>query len=105
MLSQGYFCLYVKNECFLASNYDVNMITCLNGLVFHLSGDKNYFDENKLKLTANIPMPKETEVNLHNSDFIEKHFRHFYKKSISFAYGEIHIFSFEHGSLNKRRRY
>ena len=95
-----WFSVYVVNNEILCSNYDNNLIDCVNGLIYVISSgsDKKSItlkELNNMNNTDNINIFDNINPKLFASDFILKNGTHYFRKVIEFNEGIIIIYQFK----------
>jgi|ERR1700678_4164723 len=88
----GYFAIYRINKIFTVSNYDLDIIQCINSIVYHLCGKIKYYTKSKLDKIPSLYISYLIEEDIHSTSFITKGNKHNFYKSIPFDDGVIYIF-------------
>lgn len=101
------FCVFRQNGQFLASNYNSNLLECVNTMVWQLTGIENYFDHKSLQKAVNQKLSADVERELHHSEFIIRGGKHYYRRTIKFGDydGMIYLFEFEKKERKTIKKY
>lgn len=95
----GYFCLYSVGDIFCSCNYNYSLIDCVNGLLYHLSGQYNkikLLNVEELTKLPNVGLIDGLERKMHTSTLIKKRCKHYFYKAIKVGDGVMYIFSYKH---------